>query len=141
MGTPLKKVYDSFLGKVTDYNFIKLNKEDKLEPVLRSYLESATVRFTNCTKDLTIDELNNSFNEDLDLFEVEILSIYMLFIYVSGKILNVKNMEQNLSEREFRKYSEANHLKAMQGVRTDLQSEASQLQSSYSLRQGLEDFD
>lgn len=146
MATPLSDVYNSFLNSVTDYKFIELNSQDddndgvtNLEDVLYGHLKKAIVRFTNCNKDLTIDEINQQFNADLDLDEKEILASIMSWSYVSGKILNVKNMEQNLSEREYRTYSQANHLKEMLSLKSNLQSEISQLMISYSLKNGLDD--
>lgn len=139
MSTPLNEVYQYFLSKVTDYSYIDLNSTGDLEPVLFNHLRSSIVRFTNCNKDLSVDELNQEFVSDLDLDEKEILATGMVLNYVSGKILTVKNMEQMLSEREYRSYSQANHLSQLLSLKNNVQSEISQLLNSYSLKNGLEE--
>jgi hypothetical protein len=141
MSTPLTEVYDFFLSKVTDYSFIKLNEDGDLDDILYNHLRSAIVRFTNCNKVLTVDEITKSFNVDLTLTEKEILSTIMVSSYVSGKILTVKNMEQMLSEREYRNYSQANHLKEMLSLKASIQSDINDLLNSYSLSFGLDGLD
>lgn len=140
MPTPLSEVYDFFLSKVKDYSFIQLNKDGVLEDVLKKYLRSAIVRFTNSYIDLDIDDVNNQFVETLSIEELEILSTLMVHGYVSSKILNVKNMEQIMSDKDYKTYSTANHLDKLILLRKEIQSESSQLMGDYSLRKGLEDF-
>lgn len=141
MATPFTEVYSFFLSKVTDYSFIQLNSTGDLDDILFNHLRSAIVRFTNCNQDLTVDLVNQQFNVDLSLSEKEILSQIMVLSYVSGKILTVKNMEQMLSEREYRNYSQANHLKEMLSLKSSLQLEISDLLNSYSLSFGLDGLD
>lgn len=139
MATPFSEVYDYFLSKVTDYEFIRLNNSGDLEEVLFKSLRSSTIKFTNCNKSLEFDKVNQVFNEDLDIFELEILATLMVVEYVSGKILDVKNMEQFLSDKDYQIRSQANHLKELKQLKQDMNLEASQLMSSYNLRDGLED--
>lgn len=138
MATPLTDVYDFFLTKVSDYSFVELNKSGDLEAVLFKHLRGSVVRFTACTKDLTIDTSTQSFVSDLDDYEKEIISTLMTISYVSNKILNVKNMEQILTDKEYHIYSTANHLSNLIKLKKELQSEASHLMTSYSLINGLE---
>lgn len=140
MATPLNEIYNNFLSKTTDYSFIRLNEEGLLDEILLSYLKSSIVRFTNCDKDLTIDTTNESFNVDLTFEEIEILSTIMLLMYVNGKIANVKNMEQIMTEPEFKMYSQANHLKELLSLKSTVELDVSELKNIYSLRKGLEDF-
>lgn len=141
MATPLTEVYDFFLSKVTDYSFIKLNETGDLEDVLFKHLRGSIVKFTSCTKDLSVDTSTQTFVSDLDDFEKEVLATLMALSYVSGKILNVKNMEQILSDKEYKIYSTANHLSQLLSLKKELQSEVSHLMTSYSYRNGLEGID
>lgn len=140
MTTPLVKIYDNFLLKVTDYSFIKLNEDGELDKILLGYLKSSTVKFTNCDKDLSIDELNENMIEDLTFEEIEILSTLMVQKYVDGKVIHVKNMEQVMTEPEFKIYSQANHLKELLSLKSSVQLDVSELLNNYSLKKGLEDF-
>jgi hypothetical protein len=139
MATPLTDVYDYFLSKVTDYSFIQLNQTGDLENVLYRHLRSAIVKFTNCKVDLTIDEVNQQFVSDLSVVEKEILATLMCVEYVSGKILNVKNMEQILTDKEYKIYAQHNHLRELMALKRDLVLEASQLMANYSLNNYMED--
>ncbi|ALA47841.1 hypothetical protein ABE137_12665 [Brevibacillus laterosporus] len=139
MATPLTEIYDSFLSKVTDYSFLKLNEEGVLEEVLFKHLRASIVRFTNCTKELLVDEASQSFTLDLDPFEIEMLATLMTLSYVSGKILNVKNTEQILSDKDYKIYSTANFLSQLIALKQELQSESSHLMNAYSLKIGLEE--
>lgn len=141
MSTPLTEVYDFFLTKVTDYSFIQLNETGDLESVLYKHLRSAIVRFTCSTKDLTVDAKTQSFNSTLDDFEKEILATLMTISYVSGKVTHVKNMEQILSDKEYKIYSTANHLSQLIALKKELNLEVSNLMTSYSFRVGLDDLD
>lgn len=139
MATPLSEVYDFFLTKVTDYSFLSLNETGDLEPVLYKHLRSAIVRFTSTTKDLTVDTKAQEFAATLDDFEKEILATLMSISYVSTKITHIKNLEQVLSDKEYKIYSTANHLAQLVALRKDMNLEASNLMISYSYRAGLDD--
>lgn len=53
MGTPLTRVYEKFLGHIDDKEWL-LVEDEVIEYLLQDFLESATVDFTQCRKDLTI---------------------------------------------------------------------------------------
>jgi hypothetical protein len=137
MATPLTGVYDFFLTKVTDYTFIKLNGTGDLEPVLFKHLRSSIVKFTNCKKPLTIN--NSNFDSDLNDFEKEILATLMTISYITGKITHVKNMEQILTDKEYRQFSTANHLSQLITLKREMNLEVSNLMISYSYQSGLDD--
>ncbi|MGG4105154.1 hypothetical protein AAXB25_14655 [Paenibacillus lautus] len=139
MATPLAEVYDFFLTKVTDYSFLSLNETGDLESVLYKHLRSAIVRFTSATKDLTVDTKAQEFTVTLDDFEKEILATLMSISYVSGKITHIKNLEQVLSDKEYKIYSTANHLGQLVALRKEMNLEASNLMIAYSYRAGLDD--
>ncbi|WP_090739296.1 hypothetical protein [Paenibacillus sp. Mc5Re-14] len=139
MATPLAEVYDFFLVKVTDYSFLSLNETGDLESVLYKHLRSAVVRFTSTSKDLTVDTKAQEFTTTLDDFEKEILATLMSISYVSSKITHIKNLEQILSDKEYKIYSTANHLSQLIALRKDMNLEASNLMVSYSYRVGLDD--
>lgn len=139
MATPLSEVYDFFLTKVTDYSFLSLNETGDLESVLYKHLRSAIVRFTSTTKDLTVDTKAQEFTATLDDFEKEILATLMSISYVSSKITHIKNLEQVLSDKEYKIYSTANHLAQLVALRKEMNLEASNLMVAYSYRAGLDD--
>jgi hypothetical protein len=142
MATPLTDIYDFFLSKVSDYSFIRLNNTGDLEAVLYKYLRSAVVKFINCNKDLTIDEVNQQFISDLDMDEKEILATLMAVEYVIGQILDEKSMKKIITPKDYQirsQVSQNNHLKDLIELKKELNLEASQLMNTYSLKHNMGD--
>lgn len=155
MGTPLKEVYNAFLDKIKDYNVLSWHESGELDGILFGYLKSSIIRFTVCEKDLAIIEVPETitsevdgvitetivnvkyFNSDLDMTEVEILSMGMLLSYTYGKTMEQKNLELILSEQDSTKTSA--HLGKLTTLKSVVQSDFSHLMNMYSLRSGLED--
>lgn len=52
MGTPVIKVFNKFLGSIDDKEWLQV-EDDIIEELMIEYLESATVDFTQCRKDLS----------------------------------------------------------------------------------------
>lgn len=138
MATPLQNIYNSFLYKVKDYDFIRLNNDGELEGLLRDFLNTAIVKFSNCEKDLSINEEDKSFKEDLSLDEIEILVKMMVFSYVDRRIVDIKNMSLVMSEPDFKLYSQANHLDKLTNLSKKLDRDISELKNIYSLKKGLD---
>lgn len=139
MATPLTDVYDFFLFKVTDYSFISLNETGDLEAVLYKHLRSAIVRFTGTTTDLSINVKEQAFNSTLNDFEKEILATLMSISYVSGKVTHIKNLEQILTDKEYKVYSTQAHLGQLLNLVKALNLEVSNLMVSYSYQNGLDE--
>lgn len=141
MATPLTGIYNMFLNKVKDYSFLRLNESGDLEHLLNDYLRGAIVRFSNCTKELTINTTDgvivareDNREQDLNIYELEILTTFMVLIYSTNKITSVENMEIILTKSEYYTYSQANHLDALLKVKKELQKDVSHLMNIYSLR-------
>jgi len=140
MATPYTEIYDFFLSKVTDYSFIDESiyaTQEELEKELNKYLRSAIVRFKESKTSLERDVENNQFIQDLSDEEKEILSLYMIQLYLTPKILSTEKMESRLTDRDYREYSQAKQLEQMRQLKKDMQLELSQLVSVYSYSSGL----
>lgn len=140
MPTPYTDVYDFFLYKITDYSFIDQEKyptEEDLKAELERYLRSAIIRFKQSRTPLQRDDVSKQFQFDLNDDEKEILSTLMILAYIQPKIVSTQNMEQRLTDREYKSYSQGKHLQEMISLRKELQSEVSQLISAYTYSNGL----
>jgi len=141
MATPYAEIYDFFLEKVEDFSFIDTDiyeTEEELYEELRKYLRSAIVRFKQCQQDLSDrDEEGEMFNLTLTDEEKEILSFYMVLAYVTPKIVSVQNMEQRLTDSEYKSYSQGKHLQEMISLKKELTQEISHLVSGYTYGKGL----
>ena len=85
MGTPIQAVYRKFLGMIEDEEWLLVD-EDVIEELMLNYLENATVEFTQCKKDLSIDYDSLCFYEELSLNEILILAWGMVIHYLQPKI-------------------------------------------------------
>lgn len=132
MGTEYTEVFDIFLNKITDYRLAEKDIED-VKNQLSKFLLSAITRFNNCRKDL--QDRNDSemkFNIKLKDIEKEILAVLMVEQWLSPKIKNIRYAEQTLSSRDFRIYSQANHVNELRALQKDINREANDLMNEYS---------
>ena len=113
--TTLQDVYDSFLSKITDYDYLKLSEED-LNEELAMKLKSAIAKFI-IADDIEINEITETFNRELSYLEIEILAYGMVLSWVEPLVNNVETMKQRLSCKDFSVYSQAKHLAELNEVR------------------------
>lgn len=141
MATPYSSVFDRFLNKVTDYSFLNLSEEE-LERNFKSYLSSAIVHFRRCKKDLfNTDETLELFNEDLTPEEQEIIARLMVVEYLSPKLITSDLLQQTLNSKDFRLYSQANHIKEIRELRNIMRKESTQMMMEYSYQHtSMDDF-
>jgi len=136
MATPFEEVYEFFLSKVTDYSFVNFT-ENELRLEFEKYLRSASIKFfsagTRLEKNLTFKE----FERDLTDLEIEILSLLMVLEYLNPKIIATENMKQFLATKEYKVYSQANHLSKMLELKNQIKSEVNHLMSQYSYKDGI----
>ena len=131
MGTPYQEVYDRFLQKITDQEFLSLPDED-IDQFCFRYLRSAITNFKKCKKDLSDrDDSTMSFSVSLENDEVEILAIIMIEQWVSPQIYNIQNLKQLMGDREFKYYSQANHLDKLLLLKDSLQSDSEREVTNY----------
>jgi hypothetical protein len=136
MATPFSDVYAFFTSKISDYSFLKLTQIE-LEDNLENYLNSASVKFRRCKKDLSDkDKANNQFNIDLSDEEKEILSTLMIVEYLSPKLVTSDLLQQQLGTKDYKLYSQANHIKEIRELRDLYKKEANQLMMDYSYLNG-----
>jgi hypothetical protein len=131
MATPYSSLYSTFTSTISDYSFINLT-DAQIDNILLPYLRGAVVRFDHCLQDLTMDDVNTQFpNATLTLTEQEILSCYMAVLWIKPQIQNTLLLRQTMTDRDFNMTSQANQLKALQGLRKDMEAEAERLVLRY----------
>ena len=86
MYTSYEKLYDNLLPKFRSYK-IPLMTVEEVKDYLHDFLIPAISRFHVCRKDLNDrDDILQRFNADLSDIEVEILSNYLLIVFISHSI-------------------------------------------------------
>lgn len=116
--TKINSIYESFLGKVTDYNFSDMKKES-LDAMLRDFLRQAIERFKeSCKHSLETEIVDGEeyFVDDLTIREQDILSEVMLEGWYKLQLNNSDLLKMRLSTKDFTQFSSANQLKEIRST-------------------------
>ena len=123
MPTTFEEIYNQFLSKIIDYDYLILTPEEKII-LMSTRLKSALAKFRAKKRNIEADYVLYEFNRELDDLEVETIALWLIYEWITPKINNVEMFEHRLNTREFQGFSEANHLKEMQQIRKDAEGEA-----------------
>ena len=123
--TPYQKIYDSFLTKMLEDEWINWEQHE-VEEDLRNLLEGAIPWFKFPRKDLSRDD--EGFTEDLDNEEIQILANYMKCEWLNRTILTWENVKPLYEERDF---SQANLLDKFNQLLQKEEKKAQKLESIY----------
>ena len=111
MATPYSTVYNSFLGKITDYELPSLSAEFQ-EAFLLGLLTSAIPKFKVCIEDLSDrDDTTLEFTDDLSDESVDILSELMVVEWLQPQLYKSDFFQNQLGTKDFSLFSPANLLK------------------------------
>lgn len=112
MATPYSDIYNSFLGKITDYDMPSLSAEFQ-DSLLLGLLKSAIPKFKVCLEDLSDrdDVTLLEFTEDLTEESIDILSELMLVEWLQPQLYKSEFFQNQLGTKDFNFYSPANLLK------------------------------
>lgn len=134
MSTPYSSIYARFAQKVQDYNLdtLYLSSVSSYEAYVKGFLLSAIPMFLYCQKDLEDrDDTAQIFNADLNGIEQEILATLMHYHWMNREVNNVEQMRLALSSVDFKRYSEAENLRAKIANRDSILEQANGLMGMY----------
>lgn len=107
MATEFSVIYGSFLSKVTDNDLADMT-EEAANIVMSDLLQQAIVKFSeSCKKNLT-DTDSTGFLDDLDIYEVDILSELMVEAWYKPHLNFTELLRNKLSTKDFTTFSPAN---------------------------------
>ena len=136
MNTSYKEIYDIFVNKITDFNFLNLLPDD-IEELCLKYLKSAITKFIKCKKDLSErSDILQVFYIELDDIEKEILGTMMVVEWLTPQVYNIMNTKQFLGDKEYKYYSQANHLDKLIKLRDTSIEDGERLIILYTYSQG-----
>ncbi len=140
LATTYKELYDSVYSKIKDYDFVDMLEEDADE-ILHDYLRPAVVAFECCNQDLSDrDEDSQQFNITLNDVNFEILSNFMVIVYLDSTYIRTSLMlKAHMSTADFHKYDNKDVLSKVIEARDMYKRENKQWMINYSLR-GESDF-
>jgi len=140
MATPYSNIYSRFLNKITDYSFLN-QSTGEMEEGFKSFMDSAIVHFRRCKKDLfDTDDTLEQFNEDLTPEEQEVIATLMIVEYLSPKLITADLLKQTVNSKDFKLYSQANHIKEIRELRNMIKKDASQMMMEYSYQHNNMDY-
>lgn len=126
--TPYKKIYNSFLSKISEDEWIGW-EEPYIILDLKMILNSAIPHFKFPRVDLSKrNEEEQYFEEDLSNEEIQILSSYMVIYWVNRNILSWENIKPLYEERDF---SQANLIDKLVKLKQSEEENAKKLESIY----------
>lgn len=113
--TQYKEVYDGFKDKITDPELL-LYTQDIQDEILLNLLKVSCSRFKRvCKTDLSNRDDNSlQFNNTLDEEIVDILTEIMVELWLKPYLNNIENFRNKLSTNDFKTFSSADLLRAIQ---------------------------
>ena len=126
--TNLSVLYASFLGKITDYRLLQM-KEEEIKSDLFDYFKTARAKFYRCKANLEV--VDETIQDTLTYFEVEILVTLMLVEHITPQLLSSENLKQSLSDKDFKIYSQANQLREIRLLLEGLERKANKMITEY----------
>lgn len=157
-GTSFATIYDSFLARVTSDMYMELTELDTFE-MLQELLINAIPRFEFPRIDLfdyeegclisvgtyqgvESDDLEvpatawvgGSFNNTLDIEEINILSLYMVVEWLGQQLASTENTQMKYSGSDFKFTSQANHMAKLKTLIDAAKQDGFHLQRLYKRR-------
>lgn len=124
-------IFQLFINKINDHQLISL-EEEKVEQICCIYLKSAITKFKKCRTDLKRDDVARCFLNILSDTEKEIIANLLIVEWLTPKVQNTTNLKQYMGDSDFKFFSQANHLDALNRIRKSAIEEADGLILEYS---------
>ena len=125
MGTPYEKVYGRFLNSTTDFNLAELD-DHTLNEMFKDWLHSAIVK-TRTSSDLTRDDENEVFKNDLSDLDIELIAMGMRLAWLDQRINSTEYTNLFVGGKEEKFYSPSSQLSELRALRADTLREMQQL--------------
>jgi hypothetical protein len=133
-GTEFAQVLDSFMQRVQDYKLVILYNTSvtDFQTYCESFLLDAVEEFSPIC-DQSLANSSSTFTETLTQKNIRILSMLMTRYWLQKEVNDVRQMSLHLQDKDFRTFSEANHLREKQAKYNSLREELSQELVNYKL--------
>jgi len=138
--TPYETIFDLFMQQVEDYRLMELYDgglgADNLTTYLTGFMVLAIPEFSSCNQDLSDrdDVTEKVFNFVMTDDNKKILSKLMVKEWLGKELKDILQMRWNITDTDFKHYSEAQNTKSKQDVLSELREECSQLLIDYDFK-------
>lgn len=138
MATPFSDVFDLFTQQIEDYRLIELYNggagEVNFNLYLLGFMTLAIPEFIGCTQNLSNrDDALKTFNFDMTEQNKKGLSKLMVKEWLGKEVKDILQMRWNITDRDFKHYSESQNLREKQSAYNMLNEECAQWLTSYQL--------
>ena len=123
--TSYEVVYGRFLNSTTDFNLADLD-DNTLSEMLKDWLHSAIVK-TRTSSNLSRDDENEVFNNDLSDLDIELLAMGMKLAWLDQRINSTEYTNLFVGGKEEKFYSPSSQLAELRALRADTLREMQQL--------------
>lgn len=123
--TSYEVVYGRFLNSTTDFNLADLD-DHTLSEMLKDWLHSAIVK-TRTSSDLSRDDENEVFNNDLSDLDIELLAMGMRLGWLDQRINSTEYTNLFVAGKEEKFYSPSSQLSELRTLRADTLREIQKL--------------
>ena len=118
-------VYGRFLNSTTDFDLAELD-DHTLNEMLKEWLRSAIVK-VRTSSDLSRDDINEAFENDLSDLDIELLAIGMRLSWLDQRINSTEYTNLFVAGKEEKFYAPSNQLAELRALRADTLREMQQL--------------
>ena len=113
------------------FGFLYEKDKDVFENILLGYVTKAIPYFGQCLKPLTYNDETLEFDEDLDMYEINILADYVVIVWYEAELQDVLEFKEALQDKEFKRYSTGQNLTPRQNYLTELKTRVHQEGQNY----------
>ena len=142
MSIPYDAIIGAFLSKITEFNFINMDDENR-EELVNGYMRRAVSEFDRiCKQDLTVsmDAVEQEFTVDVDDATadeiINILSEGMVVQWLKPYVYQQELLENVINSRDFTQYSPAELLMRVGNAYRRAQKDFTQMIREYSYNHG-----
>lgn len=123
--TSYETVYGRFLNHMSDFNLADLD-DYTLSEMMKDWLHSAIVK-TRTSGDLSRDDENEVFNNDLSDLDIELIAMGMRLSWLDQRINSTEYTNLFVGGKEEKFYSPSSQLAELRALRADTLREMQQL--------------
>lgn len=128
--TSKEDIFELFSNKINDVTYLSYSDEE-IEREFNRFLTSAKARFYSCDKLAHYDEFMEEFKETLEGEEIEILTEFMVLMWIERQVQDITRFKDRLSSKDYSGFSKANLLDKIEATRIGKSSHVDKLMSIY----------
>lgn len=136
MNTTYDDIIESFLGKITEYDWYKYTDSEKDE-IIEQYMISACSKWRDSGLNLKDrDDINRTFNIELTDEHIDIITTGMIVEWLKPKLYNSDKLKAFLNTKDFNLTSPQGILSQIREVYNEARIEFKVMKSEFSFNNG-----